>query len=86
VARLPQVSGQRLIRFLERLGYTAIRRKGSHVRLRKTTRSGEHNLTVPDHRTIAKGTLNDILSSVSLWNGIPKEELIGRLRERDYRA
>ena len=38
--------------------------------------------TVPDHRTIAKGTLNDILSSASVWNGIPKEELIGRLRER----
>lgn len=23
-----------------------------------------------------------ILSSASVWNGIPKEELIGRLRER----
>jgi hypothetical protein len=51
------------------------------VRLRKTTASGEHNLTVPDHRVIAKGTLNDILASASLWNGIPKDELIARLRE-----
>jgi hypothetical protein len=52
------------------------------MRLRKVTPSGEHNITVPDHRTIAKGTLNDILASVGLWNGIPKEELIKLLRER----
>ena len=82
MAGLPQVSGQRLIRFLDRLGYTVMRRRGSHVRLRKVTPSGEHNITVPDHRTIAKGTLNDILASVGLWNGIPKEELIRLLRER----
>ena len=27
------------------------------------------------------GTLNDILNKVSLWNNLPKEELIERLRE-----
>jgi len=31
------------------------------------------------HRVIAKGTLNDILSQVSLWTGVPKDELINRL-------
>jgi hypothetical protein len=49
------------------------------VRLRKTTAVGEHNLTVPDHKILAKGTPNDILTRVSLWNGIPKEELLDRL-------
>jgi predicted RNA binding protein YcfA (HicA-like mRNA interferase family) len=83
VARLPQVSGRRLIAFLGHLGYTTVRRKGSHVRLKKVTSSGEHSVTVPDHRSLAKGTLNDILSSVSLWNGIAKHELIRRLAETD---
>jgi len=83
VARLPQVSGRRLIRFLERLGYVTVRRKGSHVSLKKMTASGEHNLTVPDHRVVAKGTLNDILASVSVWNGIPKDELVQKLRAGD---
>lgn len=46
------------------------------------TPAGEHHLTIPDHPTIAKGTLNDILASVSLWNGIAKNELIHRLRTR----
>jgi len=29
---------------------------------------------------LAKGTLNDILTRVSLWNNIPKDELLERLR------
>jgi predicted RNA binding protein YcfA (HicA-like mRNA interferase family) len=77
--RLPQVSGRALVKLLHSLGYETVRQKGSHVRLRKTTTLGEHNLTVPDHKSLAKGTLNDILTRVSLWNGIPKEELLDRL-------
>ncbi|CAI1492833.1 protein of unknown function [Thermococcus nautili] len=42
---------------------------------------GTHKITVPYHREIAKGTLNDILNKVALWNGIPKEELIDMLKE-----
>lgn len=37
MARLPQVSGKELIKFLESLGYVVIRRKGSHVRLKEMT-------------------------------------------------
>jgi len=77
--RLPQVSGSDVVRLLHSLGYETVRQRGSHIRLRKLTPLGEHNITVPDHKTIAKGTLNDILSRVSLWNGIPKDELARRL-------
>jgi len=80
VAKLPQVSGKDLAKFLYSLGYAVVRRKGSHVRLRKKTGAGEHNITVPDHQTLAKGTLNDVLSAVSIWNGIPKNDLLKRLR------
>jgi predicted RNA binding protein YcfA (HicA-like mRNA interferase family) len=77
--RLPQISGRDLIHLLQSLGYEILRQKGSHVRLRKVTPVGEHNITVPDHKTLAKGTLNDILTRVSLWNNIPKQDLIARL-------
>jgi predicted RNA binding protein YcfA (HicA-like mRNA interferase family) len=73
--KLPQVSGQEVVRFLEKLGYQILRQKGSHIRLRRITNLGEHNITIPNHKTIAKGTLNDILTRVSLWNNINKEEL-----------
>jgi hypothetical protein len=36
---------------------------------------GEHNITVPLHNEIAKGTLNDILAKVSLWKGISRKNL-----------
>ena len=80
--KLPQVSGQDMVRFLEKLGYEIMRQKGSHIRLRKITIVGEHNITVPSHKIIAKGTLNDILTRVSLWNNINKEELIKLIENR----
>ncbi len=80
MARLPQVSGKNLIKLLRSLGYSVVRTRGSHVRLRKATEAGEHNITVPNHRVVAKGTLNDILSAVSVQNGIPRERLTNQLR------
>jgi len=77
--RLPQVSGEALLRFLSSLGYRVVRQKGSHARLTAFTPSGEHHITVPMHRVIAKGTLSDILSQVSTRTGIPKHELMRRL-------
>ncbi len=77
--RLPQISSRQLIRLLESLGYETLRQRGSHVRLRRISAAGEHNVTVPDHKVMAKGTLNDILTRVSVWTGLSKEELIERL-------
>ena len=77
--RLPQVSGRELVKLLHALGYETLRQRGSHTRLRKITVAGEHNFTAPDHKILAKGTLNDILTSISLWNNIPKQELLDRL-------
>jgi predicted RNA binding protein YcfA (HicA-like mRNA interferase family) len=78
--RLPQISGRELVQLLHSLGYVTLRQRGSHIRLVKVTQIGEHHVTVPDHKILAKGTLSDVLLRVSLWNGIPKEELIDRLR------
>jgi len=80
VPKLPQVSGEDVIRLLQTLGYEVVRQRGSHVRLRKITLPGEHNITVPVHKVLAKGTLSDILGKVALWNNITKEELIRKLR------
>jgi predicted RNA binding protein YcfA (HicA-like mRNA interferase family) len=77
--RLPQISGRELVRLLESLGYETLRQRGSHVRLRRVSTAGEHNVTVPDHKVVAKGTLNDILTRVSIWTGLSKDELVKRL-------
>ena len=80
MSKLPQVSGSDVVRLLQSLGYEVIRQRGSHMRLSKVTALGEHAITVPAHRVLAKGTLSDIIGKVSLWNSIPREDLIRRLR------
>jgi predicted RNA binding protein YcfA (HicA-like mRNA interferase family) len=78
--KLPQTSGLQLVKLLQSLGYEIIRQKGSHLRLKKVTLLGEHAITVPAHKVIARGTLSDIIGKVSLWNNISKEDLIKQLR------
>ncbi len=77
--KLPQVSGEDVVRLLQALGYEVVRQRGSPVRLKKITLLGEHNITVPAHKVLAKGTLSDILNKVSLRNNIGKEKLIKKL-------
>lgn len=79
--KLPVVSGKGLIKVLTKLGYETVRQRGSHVRLTKPTANGDHNITVPVHKEMAKGTLHDIISKVSLWNSVPKETLIEMLKK-----
>ena len=38
--KLPQVSGDTLIRLLESLGYEVVRQRGSHARLARTGAAG----------------------------------------------
>lgn len=67
--RLPVVSGQQLIRVLERAGWEVSRQKGSHVRLLHPER--RIFLTVPLHRELKRGTLAGILADA----GMDAEEL-----------
>lgn len=78
--RLPQVNGRDLANLLESLGYRFVRQRGSHARYSMTTKVGTHNLSIPMHDVIAKGTLHDIISRVSLWTGKSQDELIEQLR------
>ncbi len=77
--KLPVISGKKLITCLTTIGYRVVRQRGSHVRLEKSTEAGVHKITIPNHNPVSKGTLNDILTSISIWNQIPKEKLIERL-------
>jgi predicted RNA binding protein YcfA (HicA-like mRNA interferase family) len=78
-SRLPQTDGESVVALLRRLGYEVVRTRGSHVQPRKTTAAGVHCVTVPAHKTPAKGTLSDILNRVSQRNNISREDLLNRL-------
>jgi predicted RNA binding protein YcfA (HicA-like mRNA interferase family) len=63
--KLPRgVSGGRLVSALERMGYYAVRQKGSHLRLRHNG-PPVHLVTVPLHDSLKVGTLHGILAEVA---------------------
>ena len=64
--KLPVVSGENLIRALKKLGYEAVRQKGSHVRLYPPANSDRKPTTVPLHDELAKKTLKQILRDADL--------------------
>lgn len=73
--KLPQVSGQDLIKAFSRLGFRTVSQKGSHVKMQN-----HHGKTViiPNHRVIKKGTLKKgILNPL----GISVEDLVKALQK-----
>ena len=68
MAKLPSISGKKLIRALGKLGFVVVRQKGSHVILQRES----NLLTVPLHDPIKKSTLKAILRQAD----VPLEELL----------
>lgn len=62
MAKLPSVSGKKLIRALEKLGFVIVRQKGSHVILQRRSSL----VTVPLHGPVKKSTLNAILKQADI--------------------
>ena len=63
MTKLPVISGKKLIKVLTKLGYYVRDQKGSHVHLRHPIRK---SLTIPAHKTIARGTLRAIIRDADL--------------------
>jgi predicted RNA binding protein YcfA (HicA-like mRNA interferase family) len=61
---LPVVSGQRLVKALERDGWEVARQRGSHVRVKHP--ASRASLTIPLHRELKRGTLSGILSDAGI--------------------
>ena len=77
--KLPRnVNGETLQVSLRRLGYEAVRQRGSHVRI-TTQVNGEHHEVIPPHNPIKAKTLSSILKSVSRHHDISVEELLRQL-------
>jgi predicted RNA binding protein YcfA (HicA-like mRNA interferase family) len=58
--KLPAIKGRELVKFLESIGFSVVRMKGSHVRLRS---EDGRVITVPVHgsKDIPKGLLRKII-------------------------
>lgn len=72
---LRRVSGQEVIRALEKLGFEQVRQRGSHVILKKRMPTGDVGCVVPLHRELAIGTLRGILRQA----GVTPDEFLNNL-------
>ncbi len=63
MSRWPVLSGRKIIKALEGLGYYKVRQTGSHVRLHC---QGRRSVTVPDYSVIGRGLLRKILRDAEL--------------------
>ena len=74
--KLPIVSGNQIIKMLEKAGFQVTRQKGSHVSLHKKLDDGSTILVVvPRKREMKKGTLLSIIKQARMT----REEFIGKI-------
>ena len=75
--RLPVVSGEDVVKALRRIGYEAVRQRGSHLRLKDPTNPLHKSITVPLHKELKPGLLRKIIRDTNL----SAEEFIELLRK-----
>ncbi|MCE5240296.1 type II toxin-antitoxin system HicA family toxin [bacterium] len=61
MARLQRLSAREAIGALERLGFVAVRQRGSHLVMKRSTPEGTTGCVVPLHDELAIGTLRGVL-------------------------
>ena len=61
---LPVLSGRKVVRAFQKLGWQIARQRGSHIILVK---DGEiASLSVPDHKEVARGTLRSLIRTAGI--------------------
>lgn len=69
--KLPRIGSRECLSALQRMGFSVVRQKGSHIVLRR----GSSGCVVPNHKEIRTGTLSGILKQA----GVSAEEFIENL-------
>lgn len=69
--KLPRIGSRECLSALQRMGFSIVRQKGSHIVLRR----GSSGCVVPNHKEIRTGTLSGILKQA----GVTPEEFIRNL-------
>ncbi|MDX1994470.1 MAG: type II toxin-antitoxin system HicA family toxin [bacterium] len=69
MTKLPAISGQQCVEALAKIGFYVTRQKGSHLYLRRDEPYAQ--FSVPNHKTIYKGTIKHICRQA----GITVDEL-----------
>jgi len=66
VSKLPSLPYIKIIRALQRDGWTVVRQRGDHIRLQKRFNDELLKLTVPAHKPVKRSTLAKILKQARI--------------------
>jgi predicted RNA binding protein YcfA (HicA-like mRNA interferase family) len=69
--RPPLLSGRKLVKIFEKLGYEKVSQKGSHIKL-KNEETGSV-VIIPDHKELDRWTLKTILKEAEISEEILKK-------------
>ena len=70
---LQVLSGRKVVRVFENLGWQVARQRGSHVIMVKDSEIA--SLSIPDHKEVAKGTLRSLIRTA----GITVDEFVSEV-------
>lgn len=60
--KMKVLSGMDTVRFFEQNGFVIIAQKGSHIQMKRKTQYGNQSITIPNHKTLRKGTQRFIIT------------------------
>lgn len=66
MSKLPSLHYVKIVRALQRDGWTVVRQRGSHIRLHKRVGDEILKLTVPAHRPVKRSTLAHVLKQARI--------------------
>jgi predicted RNA binding protein YcfA (HicA-like mRNA interferase family) len=76
------ISGRGMAKLIKIYGYNIVKERGGHIRLLSNIKDSEHKITIPDHKQIKIGTLNNILNDIGGYLKMSKEQLVHELFKR----
>lgn len=71
--KLRDLSGEEIVKLLERNGFIVYKNRGSHCKMRRIILGKNQTLIIPMHRSVAKGTLSDIYQQISEY--LPESDI-----------
>jgi predicted RNA binding protein YcfA (HicA-like mRNA interferase family) len=78
--KLPRdVGGEEFAALLGRYGYKVTRQTGSHMRLTSSSKGLEHHITIPGHKPLKVGTLDNIVNEVAAYLEMDRQEVVKEL-------
>ena len=66
MSKVPSENYDRIVAGLQRLGFSVVRQRGSHIRLQKQMPRRQIRITVPAHRPVKRSTLSHILKQAEV--------------------